>query len=890
MLILQKYRFLPAILAAVIGVAISQLATKAVLNNEQNRILLEMERRAENHMRALEYGVTERIRLTEEWRVLLATSKTLSHETFRNLIRQADFVWRNAKAVVWATTASEKDKNNPLIYFCEPDPACRELLGKDRSTHDNWQAAFGDARLRKKTSTFSLLNEALQQGTDLGVITPVFQGLRSDGVSPDRRLRSLSGYIVGIFSFSDMVEEVLSAQTVPSGLDAYFFNKKELKSENLIHFHASRSATSSRSSKAEHDFTNTSDIVKTFRIANLEWSVVFRPIPEAMQQLKSNEAIAVLILGFLVTSIVTLYLAFIVRRTSKIEELVRARTVELHDANIALKSQTSLVHFLRTIAVRANEASSIEDALETGLEEICRFIGWPVGHAFSVTTDGTDELRSSGIWWQDDGIDIQEFYAKTSQVHISQGESLPGKVWSSKQPIFTTEFEATDTRAQSAAQNGIKAAFGFPILCGDEVVVVLEFFTFDNVPQTPAFMQPLDFIGTQLGRVFERNMSEEKLRTARDHAEQANLAKSKFLAAASHDLRQPLQAMNLFINVLSGRNQNRDNKEIFGHLKDAMGSLGDILNTLLNISKLEAGLIVPRKSDFHINGIFQRFEDEFQPLFKKAGLELRVIMRSGTVHSDPVLMERILRNLLSNALRNTDKGRVLLGALRQGNSLRVGVWDTGKGIPEDQLDLIFKEFFQVERGNEDVEEGVGLGLAIVARLAKLLNHEISVKSKLGKGSAFMIKVPLMLKANNPSLPAKVSDISPSVFSLDGKVVLVIDDEEKVRIAMRYQLERWGGEVIKAASIGEALSRISKKVPDLILADFRLRKGELGHKAIRALRKKSKQEIPGILITGDTAPKRLQKAEKSGLRLLHKPISADVLRVAIQEELDLTVLS
>lgn len=697
-------------LAAIIGFGLSVLATQMVLDNETSRLRLEMERRVENHMRALEYGMIERVRLIENSRVLFGISGEVSHNDFHVFFDRIDFAWSNATALAWAPAASGKKTQDVTVSFCAPNPVCRDSLSSHLLTKGDWQPALLRARQSGETSAVNLSDRKTEQEANLGIITPLFQRAGIGAPQPDDGKRPLVGYIIGIFSIPGMIEETLGTQTAPSGLDVYFFKGTKTSPEKLVYFHKSRSAMSPRSSPAEDDPFGTADFIRSFKVANLEWTVVFRPVPEAFSRLKSNEAIEVFIFGFLMTVLFSTYLVLSVRRTSKIEELVTARTIEL-------------------------------------------------------------------------------------------------------------------------------------------------------------------------------NVSEERLRAARDQAEQANIAKSKFLAAASHDLRQPLQAMNLFLNVLSGRDQGRKSQEIIGHLKDSVGSLEGLLNALLSISKLEAGLIIPEKSDFLLGPIFQRFEDEFRPLFKKAGLRLRAVKPSLAIHSDPALLERILRNLLANALRYTETGHVLLGARRHGAFLQIGIWDTGIGIPEDQQEAIFKEFYQIARGDEDDDEGVGLGLAIVARLGKLLGSDINVTSKPGKGSAFTLNVPLAENPMSLASPSVQTSDAALAFSIAGKVVLVVDDEEKVRLAMRYQLESWGGTVMTATSTDDALSQVAERVPDLILADYRLHKGETGHKAIKALRKKVKKEITGILFTGDTAPKRLQKAKKSGLQLLHKPVSPEDLQTAIQAELE-----
>ena len=493
-------------------------------------------------------------------------------------------------------------------------------------------------------------------------------------------------------------------------------------------------------------------------------------------------------------------------------------------------------------------------------------------------------MVSAGIWHGGDDENGSAFLAACRDIQITDGDDPASRAFASGRPVWVEDCSPVLSRRRAAAarEAGLRAGVAFPVLIGSRVVAVLEFYSFDDGEHDTALMQALSYAGTQIGRVVERRNSEHELLAAKDEAERANMAKSKFLAAASHDLRQPMQALNLFVNVLSSNLRDDDGaQDIVGQIKESVRSLEGLLHALLNISKLEAGLVVPEITSFSMNDLFRRLKAEFDPLAERAGLRLGVVPSNVIIRSDPVLIERILRNLLSNAIRYTDHGGVLLGCRRRHHMLRIEVWDTGVGIPAEKQKAVFQDFYQIPTDSEDRAEGLGLGLAIVERLTRLLAHRLDLRSVPDRGSVFAVEVPTATAAETTEETAMGDGTVPLVPIADHAargVVMVIDDEPAVLKAMTAQLEAWGHKVVAAASIDEAVKMVGKKkrAPDLIIADYRLGKGETGDKAIKVIRKKLGSDVPGVLFSGDTAPKRLRKAQKSGLSLLHKPVPPDDL--------------
>lgn len=365
----------------------------------------------------------------------------------------------------------------------------------------------------------------------------------------------------------------------------------------------------------------------------------------------------------------------------------------------------------------------------------------------------------------------------------------------------------------------------------------------------------------------------EVAEAAQQRAEQANVAKTRFFAAASHDLRQPVQALELFAATLEQQLAHHPSRTLVGNIRAVGREFGDLLSTLLDFSKIDAAAIQPARRDFPIADLLQRMADDFKPQAAAHGLQCRVVMSSAWVHSDPVLLERILRNLMSNAIKYTPSGKVLLGCRRVGgHSLRIEVHDTGVGIAPGQQHTIFKEFTQVDGGS-----GLGLGLAIVDGLARLLQHPLSVRSQLQRGSMFSVTVPLGL----PGLPARQTAAVAQDRRLAASILLV-DDDQSIRLSAAHLLESWGFAVVTAESAEEALEMLRSTgfQPDVILADYRLREGRTGVEAIRTMRSYCGREVPAAILTGDTEPELLRDLKASGFALLYKPVAAAKLRALI----------
>ncbi len=372
--------------------------------------------------------------------------------------------------------------------------------------------------------------------------------------------------------------------------------------------------------------------------------------------------------------------------------------------------------------------------------------------------------------------------------------------------------------------------------------------------------------------ITERKQMEADIIAAKQQAEDANLAKSKFIAAASHDLRQPLHAQGLFLSVLARTELNPHQREMLVNATAASRTSSALLNALLDFSRVEAGAIHPRLQTVPLQPLLNKLEREFEPQADAKGIAYRSRETDLVVQSDPILLERILRNLVSNAIRYTGEGGVLVACRKRGDQAMLEVWDTGIGIAPEHRQEIFREFHQLGNPERDQRKGLGLGLAIVEGLAHTLGHRLTLASTLHRGSVFRIALPIApLSAPVKQLASEHGDIQ--LFNLR---VLVIDDDETVRQGMLHLLRDWGCECVATESIEEALALARSHAPDLVISDYRLRERRTGLEAIAALRELLGDTLPALLITGDTEPNRSSEAQADGISMLHKPVSSSQL--------------
>jgi PAS domain S-box-containing protein len=399
----------------------------------------------------------------------------------------------------------------------------------------------------------------------------------------------------------------------------------------------------------------------------------------------------------------------------------------------------------------------------------------------------------------------------------------------------------------------------------------------DNYPAKVAYVEAIrDESGIEARLIVKditaRKQAEASQRLAMEEAERANRAKSRFLAAASHDLRQPLAGLALYIAAVENKLAKTDGQLVSG-MKNCVATLSEMLSHLLDLSKLDAGVVLPKVENFELDTVLQKVVSSFMPAARAKGLELRYAGCGFIGSTDPVLFQRLIGNLVDNAIRYTEKGAVLIGCRRRQGKVWVEVWDTGIGIPEDKTGEIFEEFKQLGNEERNRAKGTGLGLAIVAKMATLLGLQVRVRSRVGKGSVFSVELPL---------GEAVKPVVEAPYIHQPLKIALVEDNVDVAKAMVYALTDIGHQVITGASSAELLSRLEETPPDLLISDYRLSENENGFNVIAALRAHFAKKLPALIMTGDTDPEVIRRMAREQIVVLHKPLDLNVLRLKIAE--------
>ena len=377
-----------------------------------------------------------------------------------------------------------------------------------------------------------------------------------------------------------------------------------------------------------------------------------------------------------------------------------------------------------------------------------------------------------------------------------------------------------------------------------------------------------------------------------EQLELASQAKTRLLAAASHDLRQPLHALTLFSDGLANGETDPVRLTRIGHIRECVDSLDRLFSELLNLSQLDAGVLQPRWSDFPLDSLFDEISRNFRPVAEQQGLRLVARKTDAWVRCDYVMLSRILNNLVSNSLRHTTEGGVLVGARRRGRAIRIDVWDTGVGIAQEHQERVFEEFFQVDpQRTQGMSRGMGLGLSTVQRLAALLNTRVELRSVPGKGTGvrLLVRAAEPMAAGGAMEPATLPAPLDAPANLEGVRVLVIDDERTILEGLQVVLSSWGAQVMAAQTRAEALAMADAwdEPPEVVLSDLLLQGGDNGLDLLHALERHPRGIREGtarLLVTGETKPDRLREVAQAGIMVLYKPVSPRALRQAIATQL------
>ena len=608
-----------------------------------------------------------------------------------------------------------------------------------------------------------------------------------------------------------------------------------------------------------------------------------------------------------VTLVVGLLMAGLVALSVHFAQTARLRTNEMEAANqelekeitehkqseAALQQKTAFVQLLQVVAVAANEAVTIEEAMQICLDNVCAHTRWPVGHVYLPAEDSSGELAPTTLWHLENPKQFETFRRVTEATRFALGVGLPGRVLARRKPAWIIDVtkDPNFPRAKLAKDIGVRAGFGFPVLVGTEVVAVLEFFSHEAVEPDKPLLEVMAHIGTQLGRVIERKQAEEERQRARElevrsrEVERANQVKSQFLASMSHELRTPLNAIIGFSDLLAEQTAgplNEKQKRYVGHIRGGGHHLLQLINDILDLSKIEAGRLELHRENFTVAGALPEVLSTITPqaMAKKIQLESQVASEL-VVNADRVRFKQVLYNLLSNAVKFTPEGgAVQIDSSAAGEFVCISVSDTGAGITAEDQKVIFDEFRQVGSTSKGVTEGTGLGLAITRRLVAQHGGKIWVESELGKGSRFSFTLPVGRVVPEP---ARETAITPPLRSMRAKpLILVVDDERPARELLVSYLAPEGYETVTASSGAEALEKARTLHPDAITLNM-LMPGKSGWETLCKLKNTPATAHLPIIIVSVVDQKDMGFA-LGALEYFVKPIKKEVLVGAIRKHL------
>jgi signal transduction histidine kinase/DNA-binding response OmpR family regulator len=535
---------------------------------------------------------------------------------------------------------------------------------------------------------------------------------------------------------------------------------------------------------------------------------------------------------------------------------VYSDVTELKRVEESLREKTEFLALNHVITAAANEAVSVKGAMQIALDQVCAQSAWLIGHACMLAEGPSEALVSSRVWHLDDAERFEAFRRASEASVFPSGIGLPGRVLQSGRPAWITDVtkDKNFPRARVAMEVGIQGAFAFPVLVGTDVVAVLEFFANRALEPREALLDVAAQIGTQLGRVVERKRSEEQLREAKVEAEAATQAKSQFLASMSHELRTPLNAIIGYSEMLQEEAEDLGQDRFLPDLmkiREAGKHLLSLINDVLDLSKIEAGKMDVLVEEFAVADLIEQVHSVIEPLIAKNANALEVIGAPdlGTMRSDQTKLRQSLLNLLSNAAKFTERGRITLAARRMagpdGDRLQFVVSDTGIGMAPEQLQGLFQAFSQARSSTARDYGGTGLGLAITRHFCRLLGGDVAVESTPGKGSTFTLILPAVCPAATPevttsSAPARRADALGTV--------LIIDDEKPAHELLERELAGAGYHILHAAGGREGLKLAKQARPDVITLDIIMPDLD-GWSVLKALKADPELcDIPVVLVT------------------------------------------
>jgi Na+/proline symporter/CheY-like chemotaxis protein len=537
--------------------------------------------------------------------------------------------------------------------------------------------------------------------------------------------------------------------------------------------------------------------------------------------------------------------------------LLRKRTVSTRAALKLLDDANAAIHYNREILQTALEHVSEGIAVfDKDLQLVC----W--NRTFGEILDLPRDMI--GI-----GTRLDEIL----RLHVERGIYGPGDIEALVEERLRRYAEGSDPFFERFAERGLVLEVRANQMPGGGIVT-----TFTDVTPSVEAAEALE--QRVLERTTELTRLNAELVRAKADAEEANISKTRFLAAASHDILQPLNAARLYVTSLVERQGHGEDGKLVGNIDASLDAVEEIFGALLDISRLDTGAMKPEISSFRIDEVMRQLEVEFAPLAREKGLDLTFVLAGATVRSDRRLLRRLLQNLISNAIKYTPKGRVLVGCRRRNGGLRIEICDSGLGVPANQMRAIFREFHRLQDGAK-VARGLGLGLSIVERISRVLGHPVQVKSEPGRGSVFAVEVPVTaaVSASQPLRGPTRTDPA----QLSGMAVLCIDNDSQILDGMEALLGGWGCQVLKASDLPSAVAAIEAEKPILsgLLVDYHLDDGN-GIDAIVELRKRFGADLPAILITADRTPRVRDEARARDVPIVNKPVKPAALRALLAQ--------
>lgn len=534
--------------------------------------------------------------------------------------------------------------------------------------------------------------------------------------------------------------------------------------------------------------------------------------------------------------------------------VLEGRLIESEDAErgFLLTNDSRSLTALRTAEAAATNAiarlrTAVSDPLEDAVAESTRLAQ-------------VERLASSDIAEMDRIVDLQQAGQSADAVPVARGRADHSFVTQLRDMIAAMVTDEQRHLASRLAELNQQAFIAVAVsVTGSAFAAVLMAIAFGLVVQYAS----------------RQTTVQRALRTEHDIAMAADKAKSRFLATASHDLRQPLHAMHLFVSALRRRVSDPEATQLVAGIGSAAESMQMMFNSLLDVSKLHAGVVTPNPEDFPLQSVFGRLYSSFVAPATAKGIGFSIVRSAATLHTDPVLLESILRNLISNAIRYTRRGEVSVLCDDSGDAIRIDVCDTGPGIPAEQIERAFEEFQRLDTSASGEDRGLGLGLAIVRRLANLLDLPVEVHSEVGVGTTFSVVVPRGTATPLPEVRA--SRIAPLP---DHCRILVVEDDALVRSALAREIADWGATALLASNAEAALSMVQTIRPDLAIIDHHLGKGLNGAEFLKLLHERFDDSLPAIIITGSTDPEVLEELRQSGALWTTKPVDAHALRAEV----------